>query len=170
MSKEVRQLSEKDDKATIDEWMAQARQVKSPQELAEFVRHLMYDYQHDYGTVVYAVTAAGLAGMWAANAQPNGGITGFQAGCVFWTFYRHWLECGEWKPAQLLKFDNMLYPQYERHFDKVIEPETWKWLQEQAAEKLKSKDGHSEVRAHWQSIVDGKVPFGYTVKEDDCRG
>lgn len=31
---------------------------------------------------------------------------------------------------------------------------------------FETNKGVDVVREHWQSIVDGKVPFGYTIKED----
>ena len=67
---------------------------------------------------------------------------------------------------KLLDFDNMLYPQYEDSFEKTISVETWENLQEQAKKNLASKDFATDgVRNHWQSIVDGKVPFGFIVKK-----
>ena len=41
-------------------------------------------------------------------------------------------------------------------------------LQKAAKENLESTGNfvHPRVVAQWQSIVDGKVPFGYTIKED----
>lgn len=82
-------------------------------------------------------------------------------GCVMWDFIKQW------------KFsDNMLYPQYENDFcEKIISSYTWEYLQKRAKEFLEETNNGkwmaaAEVRKHWQSIVDGKVPFGYTVEEE----
>lgn len=85
-----------------------------------------------------------------------------------WDFIRDWAfndnECG----LKLVDYDDMLYPQYEYNFEKVISAETWEALQKTAKAKLDEDDGFvcGSVRNHWQSIVDGHVPFGYVVEED----
>ena len=151
------------------EWREQARQ-QTLETLPEFIRHLMNDYQHDYGTVCYAIGACAAAAAWAANLEPGGGITGFQAGFVMWEFIRPWMfsnnECG----MRLIDYDDMLYPQYEDKFvGRTISSDTWAALQKKANENLDKKGklgAHPLVIAHWKSIADGKVPFGYTVKDD----
>lgn len=83
------------------------------------------------------------------------------------TYYSN--KCG----LKLIDYDNMLYPQYEYKFDKVISDETWKDIQEQARKNLEGLEEldkehrlvHPDVIAHWQSIVEGQVPFGYRVEE-----
>jgi hypothetical protein len=146
-----------------ESWYARARTM-TPKELPEFFDALA-GYKHDYNTVVYAVAAVAIAAAWAMDKTPNGGITGFQAGAVFWEFYGQWLgEKG--KPARIVKFQDMLYPQYEESFEKTITPETWKWLHGEAQKKLQEQDGASKaVLDHWRSIAEGVVPFGYSVKE-----
>lgn len=73
-------------------------------------------------------------------------------------------ECG----LRIVDYDDMLYPQYEHKFEKTISPEIWSNIQKQADKKLKdnTKHVHPTVIAHWKSIVNGVVPFGYSVKED----
>jgi len=62
----------------------------------------------------------------------------------------------------------MLYPQYKHQFEKTISEDTWKFLQNKAAEEIASKELlHKDVRKHMQSIIDGKIPFGYKIKEED---
>lgn len=67
----------------------------------------------------------------------------------------------------------MLYPQYEYKFTgRTISSDTWAALQKSAKENLEEDEknenyrAHPRVIAHWKSIADGKVPFGYTVKDD----
>jgi hypothetical protein len=65
----------------------------------------------------------------------------------------------------------MLYPQYDNKFEKTITPYICEAIQKAAKEQL-AEDGthgyyaHPNVRAHWESIVAGNVPFGYSVKDD----
>ena len=66
---------------------------------------------------------------------------------------------------RLVNYDDMLYPQYDHKFAKVLDHGMWAYLQKAAAEKLAQHHGAPEVQAHWQSIVDGVVPFGYRVAE-----
>jgi hypothetical protein len=70
-------------------------------------------------------------------------------------------------PVKLVKFEDMLYPQYNYHFNKTMSADTFKWLQEQAQSNLLNKSNAcDEVIAHWQSIANGQVPFGYKIKDD----
>lgn len=61
----------------------------------------------------------------------------------------------------------MLYPQCGHKFEKTISKDTWEQLQNVAKKRLeeKNKHAHPNVIAHWESIVKGVVPFGFTVTE-----
>ena len=62
----------------------------------------------------------------------------------------------------------MLYPQYEYKYEKTIDKITWENLQKAAKKNLEeSPDAHPDVIKHWQSIVDGNIPFGYKIKKED---
>jgi len=62
----------------------------------------------------------------------------------------------------------MLFPQYEYAFDKTISKTVWENLQKQAKESIKDTEHVSDtVIKHWQSIIDGVVPFGYIVVNND---
>lgn len=89
------------------------------------------------------------------------GLTGFQASWIMLQFISKELhkEC-----FRLLDYENMLFPQYEHDF-REISKSTWEWMQKKAAEYLKEGGGCKEVRDHWQSIVNGVVPFGYKIRE-----
>ena len=150
-----------------EEWFKQAREVKTVDELAAFVDHMLNGYYHDYGTVCHAVAACALAGAWlGAHSE---GITHFQASFVMWDFIRRWLKpynvCG----LRLTDFDDMLFPQYRYRFEKTISKETWENLQKEAQRLLADKDRRpsSDVENHWKSIVEGIVPFGYRIKEEE---
>lgn len=167
-----KKLNEEKDRDIIQEWYKQAKQ-QTVETLPKFIKHLTEDYIHDYGTICHAVTAAGLAGMWAVDHSPEGGITGFQAGAIQWLFIREWTyksnKCG----LKLMDYDKMLFPQHESKFEKTIPPSIWEKIQKQARELLEeNKKKSTEIKAastvskHWESIVNGEIPFGYKLSEE----
>lgn len=150
------------------EWFKEASK-QTFETLPAFMKHIMDDYEHDYGTVCHAISACAIAAAWAANRMDGacGGITGFQSGFVMWDFIRQWEYTGNKTSLRIIDWDNMLYPQYEHKFDKTISKSLWGKIQEQAKENLKNTPNAVEsVVEHWQSIVEGKVPFGYKVIDD----
>lgn len=150
-----------------NEWFEQAKK-QTLETLPEFVRHVMNDYVHDYGTICHAVGACAVAAAWAANEEPQGGITGFQASFVMWDFVKQWQFNNNKTGLRILDFDNLLYPQYGHKFEKKISTRTWEAIQKRAKELIDEKDEyvHQAVQAHWQSIVDGVVPHGFVVEDD----
>ena len=147
------------------EWYEEAHE-QTTKTLPDFINHVMNDYQHDYGTVCKAIAACAIATAWAANREPQGGITGFQAGAVMWEFVRAWSFSSNRTSLRIIDYDNMLYPQYEHKFEKTIPESTFKLIQKAAKESLEKDELHPKVRAHMESIVNGVVPFGYTISED----
>ena len=150
------------------EWFEQAKK-QTLDTLPEFIRHVMNDYAHDYGTVCHAISACALAAAWTANNEPEGGITGFQAGFVMWDFVLQWSYTDNKCGMRIVDYDKLLYPQYGDYYEKTISPATWAAVQEQAKKNLETERGyavHQGVAKHWQSIVDGNVPHGFTVKTD----
>lgn len=159
-------IAEENDKELLNSWFQE-----NPVSIDTFVEKLNHEYGHDYGTACYAVAAAAYAA--ARKVALEQGITGFQAGAAFWIFKRYWLDCGDPKPARLVDYSNMLYPQYGDTFSKTITQEIWEWIHEEAkrllnAHILAAADGKPAaspaVVAHWESIVAGYIPFGYEVE------
>jgi len=82
------------------------------------------------------------------------------AGKVMWNFIRHWLPDFASSPLRLLIYEDMLNPAFEKHFT-TITPDILHWLQEKAKWNLENiKDASDELKQHWQSVVEGKIPFG----------
>lgn len=147
------------------EWFKEAGKM-TVDKLPEFMDRMLNGYIHDYGTAVHAIAACALAAAWAASEQE--GITGFQAGFVMWDFIRGWNHTGNVTGMKLLDYDDMLYPQFAHKYDRTISKSTWENIQKEARNKLAEHQGatHPDVLAHWQSIVNGVVPFGYRVVDD----
>ena len=150
-------------------WFKEATE-QTIETLPQFINHIMNDYKHDYGTICHAIAACSLAAAWAANQHEQGGITGFQAGFVMWDFIKEWMYSGNQSGLRIVDYDDMLYPQYENKFDKVISKGTFEAIQKVAQERLdqvkQGREVHPDVIKHWKSIVAGNVPFGYKIKED----
>lgn len=163
-------ITEKD-KEIIESWFKEAKEGMNMEKLPAFLSHLMNDYEHDYGTICHALVAGAIATCWAMDNDPHqGGITGFQAGFVMWGFITRWMH--KEGPLKLMEYHDMLYPQMENKFEKTVSPDTWKWLQDEARKLLEDKSTDNfppspSVKAHWESIVAGNVPFGYMVKNKD---
>jgi hypothetical protein len=145
---------------TIDSWFK-----ANPESVDAFIKELN-KHEHDYNSIVHALAAVAYQAARVMNRGPQGGISGFQAGGVMWSFIKHWMHIDS--PMRLVDYQNMLYPQYEHDFEKRITKETWEWLQKEAKKKLSEPvmQISESVGAHWSDIVAGKVPFGYIVEGD----
>ena len=143
-------------------WFAEAEKMDE-EGLSDFFARIIHGYNHDYGTACHAVAACALAAAWAACGDKDIGLSGFQAGFVMWDFIRNWIKTGNECGLRLVDYDDMLYPQYEYKFEKVIDETTWHSIQEKAKDKLKADEACDSVIAHWKKIADGIVPFGYKV-------
>jgi hypothetical protein len=148
-----------------EEIYKKASEVKTAEQLTALLKEID-EFNHDYGTIVYACMAAMTGAFNVVNNGKQGGITGFQAGCLGWEAVRKFLTMND-GPVRLQEFNNMLYPQYAENFEKTITPETWEFLQKEADKNLteNTKHTHPNVLNHWKSIKNGQVPFGYQVKE-----
>ena len=153
------------------QWYEEAKK-QTFQTLPAFLDKLTLDYEHDYGTICHAIASAAIAAAWAVERSPAacGGITGFQAGAVMWEFIKHWSYESNSIGLKIVDYDKLLYPQYAYYFsEKEISQRQMEKLREEA-KKLIAEDAGSKtlkvpdnVLTHWQSIVDGKAPFGFTV-------
>jgi hypothetical protein len=160
-------ITEEGSKDIIESWFKEVDEIHNYDEMKVFICKLMNNYNHDYGTIIYAMTAGSLAAIKAMDRDEwEGGITGFQASCIMWEFMKRFM-CYD-GPMKLIQYKNLLYPQYKYHFEKTISEGTWRWLQGEAKKHLNS--GHPMdpgVKAHMQSIVEGNVPFFFQIKEDE---
>ena len=88
-----------------------------------------------------------------------------------WGFIREWWYRNTKSGLKIIDYDRMLYPQYEDLFEKTIGRDIFEKLQELAKEKLenagKGYEVHPDVIAHWKSIIDGVVPFGYVLEKEE---
>ena len=146
--------------------LEKGKNINSSQELAEFIEEVENNFNYDYGVAARSVGAVAAC---VANYLSNKmGLTHFQASCAMWEFIQDFIHSDNKCGMKLVDYDEMLYPQYEYKFcDKIIPKYTWESLQKRAKENLEEYPCNASpgVIGHWQSIVNGKVPFGYAVKE-----
>ena len=148
-----------------DELAAKRKEIKTFEELTDFLKYVKDNCNCGYGEAPRAMAQAVLATAWYFASEF--GITGFQAGAVMWDFITGWSYTNNKTSLKIVDYDNMLYPQYGYKFEKTITPSVWSVLQKEAAKKLEECDhAHPDVIAHWKSIAEGKIPFGYSVRED----
>lgn len=134
-----------------------------PESLDKFLADLLETYDVDYASVCVMMGMFGTIAANKFNETPIGGITGSQANAVLWEFISAFLRVEG--PMKLVRFENMLYPQYEGEFDKTITKNTFDYLEQAAKEKITAYPNASiEVRKHWESLINGNVPFGYKIK------
>jgi len=144
------------------QWFEEASKI-TLDTLGDFIKKLMNDYELDYGSVVHAMSAGVGATISAMNNSDQGGITGFQAGCLMWEILQKQFNVEF--PSRIVRFENMLFPQYENEF-KSIPYDTWVWLRERASQLLETKPNMADsVKRHMKTIADGQVPFGYRIEK-----
>ena len=148
------------------EFYEKASKVKTKDDLDSFLNEIT-SYSHDYGTIVYGCMSAMKAAFNYVNRCDQGGITGFQAGCIMWECIREFGMFGENSRLRILNNADLLYPQMEYKFRRSIDSETWRFLQKEAKANLeKTKNASPNVIRHWESIAAGKTPFGFEVIDD----
>lgn len=161
----MNEIKRKDEMEMRDELRDRRKKIETFDELVSFLEYVKDECNYDYGVAPRSIAQASVAVAWYLASEF--GITGFQAGFVMWDFIRDWNnkdnECG----MKLVDYNDMLYPQHDYKFEKTINSSTWEALQKTAKKSLEERADHvhPQVKAHWESIVAGKVPFGYIVKD-----
>lgn len=150
-----------------DELRAKRKNINTLEDLTAYLKDIEDNYGNGYGCAPRAIAQAAVGVAWYFAGKF--GITGFQAGFVMWDFIRDWSYSNNKCGMRMVDYDNMLYPQYGYKFEKTISTDTWHAIQEEAKNRLAEKceyDVHPNVKAHWESIVAGNIPFGYTVSDE----
>lgn len=166
-------------KEKIKEWFAEAKTIKSVEELVAFVKRLYCDTEHDYDSVVHAISAVALGG--AHLGSRIHGITGFQASFVKFDWLREWDGYGKNTGCiMVMDFDNLCYPQYVKNYKgMVISLDVWKSVQKACVRKLNELDVKSmnpyistntacwSVREYWGDVAKGIIPPILRVVDED---
>ncbi len=150
-----------------EEWYKEAREVKNNEEMNDFIQDKLLNYSHDYGTICHAIASSMIATMTAMNNDKRqGGITAFQASCIVQQVLMKVIFTGNKIGVRILDLEHLMYPQYSYEFEKIISYDTWEKLQNESKKALEvSLGANQEVRDHWQSIVNGNLPFGFILRD-----
>src|SRR4051812_16996690 len=90
------------------EWVERAEGI-SIEDLPGFLRELGTQYEHDFGTKIYAVMAAMLAARFALETE-TGELSPNQSHVLLWNIIRDWLGVGD-QPMQIMRYERMLWPE-----------------------------------------------------------
>lgn len=163
--KKIEDMTEKEYRDYI---YSKANIVKNKKDLDTLLKEVIKSKDLDYGKIVYAICGAMIATCNYINNSEVGGITGFQAGFIGWEMIKEYtITLNNQFGMKILNYGNLLYPQYEEHFEKTIDKDTWELLRKQAYKNMiNTPDAHPNVFNHWKSIFLGEVPFGFIVKEN----
>jgi len=159
-------LDEQKDGELIKQWEKEAKEMTIGS-LPSFIEKLTTHYEHDYGTVCRAIACVAIASANATMRTPAcDGITGFQAGCIQWDMIRLWGIFNSVTGLKIIDHDELLYPHNEAEF-RTISRNVWVKVQKEARDKLKyNPNANPSVIKHWNTIVDGKIPFGLTLESE----
>jgi len=160
------------DKEAVDHFR-RAAEYRSLDDMGAFIKHIVTDYRHrDLRSVittcfltVYHAIDKFMMSQYDNEIVYKSDCGMFPVDLVVEDFVR-WLEEETGEPMDLVKIGRMLYAQNEEHCDKKLHDDDFAWMQKEAEKHLKGGHGSKENKKHWQSIVDGKVPFGYTLWGD----
>ena len=148
----------------IKQWYEKAKHVDTIEKLDEFIEYVYSSGSCDYSSCMDAVTVITIAASCCAKNYYK--LNDFQASVVGLKYLMHWsYDYRNTAGISVRDWTDMLYPQYQYKFEKKIDKGMFNALQIKAKEKLEEDDGDPTVRAHWQSIVDGIIPFGYELAD-----
>ncbi len=146
---------------------AKAAEVRTPEDFAALIHEMEQD-EFDYGRIAYACCAAAFAGFNVMNRTKNGGITGFQAGCMMWEMVHKFGMFSD-GPLRIQDFDNLRYPQYDHKWTVRISQEDANTLMERAKEMVgKSPEFTADrVLQRNRDIAAGRFPDFVTIGESE---
>ena len=136
--------------------------VKKLFDMFSLIEEVREEYDYDYAVAPVSIgIVCGCLANYLSNCM---GLTGFQASHAMWEFIKTFTKRGNKCGLELVDYDDMLYPQYSKRFEKTIPKESWEKLQETAKNLLETtSDASEDVIKHWERIANGEIPFGYKI-------
>lgn len=157
-----------EDMGLQDQWYEKAISRFSFQELPNFFNHVFNDFSHTKETFAHAMVAALLATAYAVDksvpASKELRLELKHLSLINHAFSQLFLNSG---PCRIIQFFFMLFPENKFKFEKVIDEKVWNYLVNQAKifldhdKKNGLKTTDAATRAHWETIANGELPWGY---------
>jgi hypothetical protein len=155
-----------DERAMLGAWKDTAGEVVNADDLAEFVKYLARGIRQNGDTVPHALHAVMRAAFVAMSYEARVPLTQVQTDALGWMLVRDFFIVGPNDPLRLVNYAELLNPECADTFT-AIPPTTWERVRENARAMLThpilAQFAGEELRAHWQSVAEGNVPFGLRV-------
>lgn len=146
----------------VASWEKEIATINNPHDLLKFLRKLTNNYTHSSKSLceAYLYAMLGAARLLSLRKDMRLGVE--EVSAIMWGFIAKWMDWDD--PIKLQRFSLMLFPNMEKMFDRVMFQEQMDWLQTRAKQlKEQVTDAPEEVVKHWDSIIAGTPPFGYSV-------
>lgn len=142
--------------------------VFSTDELKTFCEEMIKEIDKDNAQEMITAVILAAAHM-VVNMFPEHIDTKDKSGTVMWNFVRHWMPEFSFAPLRILIYEDLLYPQFEANY-RTISKEVWEWVKREAQILLDNKkDAVPQLCEHWQSVIDGNIPYGLILDEDFAK-
>lgn len=164
MSDNVKRLCD----CTPEEWYAAAEQ-QTAESIGGFIRALASTKCEEKNGNIEMALASMVAALNVLEKEYGYKFSQVQKECMAIEIQRALGLLQSKAGVHVLDYDDMLDWRLQIFFANLIGESAWETLQKEAARRLeKWPEADEKDRVHWQSIVDGKVPFGYTVMRKGC--
>lgn len=147
-------------------WYKEIETLTSKSKYNAFVNKLIGGYEHDFGTSLRALACV----VNATIRFYGGGLTNFQAGYLMWKILETTFHIKDRVGLQLLKYEDLLYPQLLYHFEHELTKVQHDTLIGLAKQHLiEYPTACDEVRKHWEKIASGWLPSCIQEIDDENR-
>jgi len=137
------------------DWYKEVNTLTSKAKLDKFIKKLMTEYQHDFGTSLRA-----LAVVVNATIRYYGkGLTKLQAMFLLFTLMRKTFELDDKVGLQIVQYENIFLPETLSHFKFAIEKGQHETIMDMAKGYLKKyTEADKDVQDHWVKLANGWLP------------
>ena len=147
-------------------WYDEVKTITSKNKLNNFINKVLCGYEHDYGTYVRAVAVCTKAFI----RYYGSAMTFVQANFLMWQLIRNTFNYDDKFGMQLIKYQDVLYPQLLDSFVVEFDEETHeKVIAEAKALIEEHKDATEEVKEHWEKLASGWLPECIKLKESEAK-
>lgn len=147
-------------------WYEEVKTINSKNKLNNFITKILCGYEHDYGTYVRAVAVCTKAFIRYYGSN----MTYLQANYLMWELIRKTFDNNDALGLQLIKFEDILYPQLLNSFVVEFDEATHQKVIDTAKKFLEEhQDATEEVKEHWEKLATGWLPDCVKLKESEVK-